>query len=123
MAKDNGGSFSAGLILGTIIGTVAGILMAPKPGSETRSELLEKSDYWREKAERFSDIIVEKLGPTLETVRENVPPTIENMKARIDPLIEQVNSLPSSGVLCKEIEPFIRLQSFLTMAKPSPVPP
>ena len=92
MAKDNGGSFSVGLILGAIIGTVAGILMAPKPGSETRSELLEKSDYWREKAERFSDIIVERLGPTFETVRDNVPPTIENMKARIDPLIEQVNS-------------------------------
>jgi len=92
MAKDNGGSFSVGLILGAIIGTVVGILMAPKPGSETRSELLEKSDYWREKAERFSDIIVERLGPTFETVRDNVPPTIENMKARIDPLIEQVNS-------------------------------
>lgn len=92
MAKDNGGGFSTGLILGAIIGTVAGILMAPKPGAETRSELLEKSDYWREKAERFSDIIVERLGPTLETVRDNMPPTIENMKARIDPLIEQVNS-------------------------------
>ena len=92
MAKDNGGGFSTGLILGAIIGTVAGILMAPKPGAETRSELLEKSDYWREKAEKFSDIIVERLGPTLETVRDNVPPTIENIKARIDPLIEQVNS-------------------------------
>ena len=92
MAKDNGGGFSTGLILGAIIGTVAGILMAPKPGSETRSELLDKSDYWRGKAERFSDIIVERLGPTLETVRDNVPPTIENIKARIDPLIEQVNS-------------------------------
>ena len=101
MAKDNGGGFSTGLILGAIIGTVAGILMAPKPGSETRSELLEKSDYWREKAERFSDIIVERLGPTLDTVRDNVPATIGNIKARIDPLIEQVNSRfvgPDTGI-------------------------
>ena len=92
MAKENGGGFSSGLILGAIIGTVAGILMAPKAGSETRSELLEKSDYWREKAEKLSDIVVEKLGPTLETVKENVPTTLENMRSRVDPLIEQVNS-------------------------------
>tara|TARA_Y100000590_G_scaffold146090_1_gene167953 strand:+ start:160 stop:504 length:345 start_codon:yes stop_codon:yes gene_type:complete len=92
MAKDSGGGFSTGLILGAIIGTVAGILMAPKPGSETRSELIEKSDYWREKAENLSELVVERLGPTLETVRDNVPPTIENMKSRVDPLIEQVNS-------------------------------
>ncbi len=92
MANDNGGGFSTGLILGAIIGTVAGILMAPKPGSETRSELMGKSDYWREKAEKLSDLIVDRLGPTLETVRDNVPPTLENMKSRVDPLIEQVNS-------------------------------
>ena len=92
MAKNNGGGFSTGLILGAIIGTVAGILMAPKPGSETRSELLDKSDYWREKAEKLSDLVVDRLGPTLEAVRENVPPTLENVKSRIDPLIDQVNS-------------------------------
>ena len=92
MSKDNGGGFSSGLILGAIIGAVAGILMAPKPGSETRSELMEKSDYWREKAEQLSDLVVARLGPTLEAVRENVPPTLENMKSRVDPLIEQVNS-------------------------------
>ena len=92
MSKDNGGGFSSGLILGAIIGAVAGILMAPKPGSETRSELMEKSDYWREKAEQLSDLVVDRLGPTLEAVRENVPPTFENMKSRVDPLIEQVNS-------------------------------
>lgn len=92
MSKETGGGFSTGLILGAIIGTVAGILMAPKPGSETRSELLEKSDYWREKAEKLSELVVERLGPTLETVKDNVPPTLENMRSRIDPLIEQVNS-------------------------------
>ena len=92
MAKETGGGCSTGLILGAIIGTVAGILMAPKPGSETRSELLEKSDYWREKAEKLSELVVERLGPTIETVRENVPPTLENMRSRVDPLIEQVNS-------------------------------
>ena len=64
MSKDNGGGFSSGLILGAIIGAVAGILMAPKPGSETRSELMEKSDYWREKAEQLSDLVVDRLGPT-----------------------------------------------------------
>ena len=92
MANDKGGGFSTGLILGAILGTVAGILMAPKPGSETRSELLEKSDYWREKAEKLSDLVVDRLGPTLESVRENVPPTLESMKSRVDPLIAQVNS-------------------------------
>ena len=39
MSKDNGGGFSSGLILGAIIGAVAGILMAPKPVSYTHLTL------------------------------------------------------------------------------------
>ena len=36
--------FTTGLIIGGLIGAVAGILSAPKPGSQMRSELLEKTD-------------------------------------------------------------------------------
>ena len=39
--KDSGSQFMMGFIIGGIIGTIAGILLAPKPGSETRADLFD----------------------------------------------------------------------------------
>ena len=39
MAHDKGGGFSAGLIVGGIIGVAIGLLFAPKPGEKTRQRL------------------------------------------------------------------------------------
>ena len=45
MAKDNNGpNFFTGLLLGSIIGAVLGLLFAPQPGEQTREQLRGKVD-------------------------------------------------------------------------------
>tara|TARA_B100001750_G_scaffold240695_1_gene250894 strand:- start:5441 stop:5947 length:507 start_codon:yes stop_codon:yes gene_type:complete len=99
---NEGSGFTTGLLVGGIIGTVIGILIAPKPGEETRADLLEKSDLIRHKADEFSetirdrvgptvDSISERLGPTVEATREKLIPAVENAREKIIPLVDQVN--------------------------------
>ena len=62
MSKNhNRGSFMLGFMFGGLVGTVLGILIAPKPGSETRVELAEQSDVWKSRAEEFAAILKEGL--------------------------------------------------------------
>ena len=95
----NDGGFATGLLLGGIIGTFIGILIAPIPGSETRAQLLEKSDYLRERAGDLSSTVIETVGPAIDTLSEKVGPAIENAReilttdntlGRTAPLIDQV---------------------------------
>ena len=79
--KDNGG-FTTGLLIGGIIGTVIGILIAPKSGSETRAELLEQSEYLKGRVEELSETVRDKVTPTIETAREQISPLIEQVNAR-----------------------------------------
>jgi gas vesicle protein len=45
MATENSGpNFFTGLLLGTIIGAVLGLLFAPQPGEKTREQLRSKAD-------------------------------------------------------------------------------
>mgnify|MGYP001251921606 FL=1 len=92
MSKEDNGGFTTGLLIGGIIGTVIGILIAPKSGSETRSELIEKSEYWKERAEQLSDTVRGKVTPTIENISEKLAPTIESAREQMTPLIEQVNA-------------------------------
>ena len=91
MAEDDGGwSFVSGFFLGAIIGGVAGILLAPKAGSETRAELREQSETWRARAEELAAKAREQLGPTMEGIRERVGPTVEGVRERVGPAVETV---------------------------------
>lgn len=52
-----GNKFLAGLIAGAAIGTVAGVLLAAKPGMETREELKERASQLGDKAKtRFNSM-------------------------------------------------------------------
>ena len=98
MSSDNGGSgFATGLILGGIIGAVVGILIAPKEGSQTRSELIKplkeankppSASSCRDKALNMR----ENVGPAVETAITNIGPAVDAVRKQIDPLIDQVNS-------------------------------
>ena len=82
-SNDNGGSFVTGFLLGGIIGTVVGILLAPKSGSETRADLLEQSETLRARAEELAAKVRERVGPTVEGVRERVVPVAGQMDSRV----------------------------------------
>ena len=66
MAGENSGpGFGTGLLLGGLIGALAGLLLAPKPGEETRTQVLERTAGLRGRAEVLA-------GEARERVREVV---------------------------------------------------
>ena len=78
-SDDGGGSFVSGFLIGGIIGTVVGILLAPRPGTETRSELLDQSEEFRDRTEEILARLRERLEPTVENMREQFIPVAERV--------------------------------------------
>ena len=88
--NDSGWSFTTGFLIGSIAGAVAGILLAPKPGAQTRAELMEQSEVWRTRAEELAARVRERVGPTVEDMRERIGPTVEGVRERVGPAVESV---------------------------------
>lgn len=77
--KDGAGSLLVGFIIGGVVGAVAGLLLAPKPGSETRADLADYGEVVRERAEEVAAQVGQRVGPTVESVREAVDPVLDRM--------------------------------------------
>ena len=93
MASDNNGSsFALGFVLGGVIGAVVGILIAPRPGTETRADLAERSEMWRTRAEELAATLRERVTPAVGGVRERMGPAVESMRERVGPVMDQVSS-------------------------------
>ena len=62
--SDNGGGsgFLIGLLLGGIGGFVAGMVLAPKSGEETRAFILDQSREWRDKADELTSATRERMA-------------------------------------------------------------
>ena len=65
MANEAG--FGTGLVLGGAIGLLAGLLLAPKAGEQTRAEMAERTAGLRQRAEDMTADFRERVR---ETVRE-----------------------------------------------------
>jgi len=72
-----------GFMFGGLVGTVLGILIAPKPGSETRVELAEQSEVWKSRAEEFAAILKEGLTPVVEEFKDVIYPVVENLNSQL----------------------------------------
>ena len=53
-AKEGGPGFLMGVLAGGVLGFIAGILLAPKSGEETRAMLIERGSEWKDKAEELA---------------------------------------------------------------------
>ncbi len=51
--SEGSGSFFTGMVIGGIAGFVAGMIMAPKSGDETRTLFSERGQEFRDKADDF----------------------------------------------------------------------
>lgn len=81
--NESGGSFTLGFILGGIIGGLVAVLVAPKTGSETRSDLAERSQVWRTRADEMAANMMERVGPSVELAKEKIAPAVDQVSARI----------------------------------------
>ena len=83
--------FTTGLIIGGIIGAVAALLSAPKPGSELRSELIEKTDDIKVKADDLTASLRSNISPGVVEISNRIAPTISTAKEKFSPLIDEIS--------------------------------
>ena len=90
--QDRAGVFIGGLMIGSAVGTVLGLLVAPRTGKETRKVIKKSADALPELAEdltasiqlqadRLSESTLENWDGTLDRLREAIAAGIEASRA------------------------------------------
>ena len=82
--QKEGGSFVNGVLFGALVGTIAGILVAPDAGKNTQKKLKVVS----KKAKKDVDPILEDLKPIIEKMAVASEPVRKEMTDAISQLIE-----------------------------------
>ena len=93
MGNNNGsggfgsGGFILGLFVGAVIGGMAGVLLAPKPGAQTRADLLEMGDAWRTRADEIAAQMAAEMRtrgvPDLSAVGDRGGPAVDSLRERV----------------------------------------
>ncbi len=81
--QGSGGAFLGGLLLGGAIGTVVGLLIAPRSGKETRQLLRKSADALPELLEDISTSFEQHRGRLSETTQERWQATLDRLKEAI----------------------------------------
>ena len=68
-SEHRGPGFGTALILGGIIGALVGLLLAPRPGEETRAQVMERTAGLRQKAEELTAEARERVREAIEEGR------------------------------------------------------
>jgi gas vesicle protein len=112
MSNNRSGSFLGGLLLGAAAGTIAGILMAPRTGRETRQILKKSADALPELAEDLSSTIQLQADRLSESALRNWDSTLVRLKDAIAAGMEatqrQHQVLEESEALASQTQPPVR---------------
>jgi len=74
MSKDNKSmAFPLGLLAGVVGGIVAGVLLAPKPGKETREELMQAASEF-----------YEKHSPAINSAKKQAIDSVDLLKCKLE---------------------------------------
>lgn len=88
MSKKTAGSFIGGLLLGSAIGTLTGLLIAPRPGRDTRQLLKKSADALPELAEDLSTSLQLQADRLSESALRNWDGTLTRLREAIAAGIE-----------------------------------
>jgi len=88
MSKSSAGSFIGGVLLGTAIGTVTGLLIAPRNGRETRQLLKKSATALPELAEDLSSSVQLQADRLSESALRNWDRTLNRLQDAIAAGIE-----------------------------------
>lgn len=84
--------FFEGLFFGGIIGFLAGLLYAPKPGAQLRRELAENSDdLYRQASTQLTDL-KEKTGASLQDLQSRSDQMLRSATAQVQETRDQITS-------------------------------
>ena len=84
----SGGAFIGGVLIGTAIGAITGLLLAPKTGRETRQLLKKSADALPELAEDISTSVQLQADRLSETALRNWDGTLARLREAIAAGIE-----------------------------------
>jgi len=89
------GDFLAGVVVGTVIGAVAGLLFAPASGKETRERISEKGKEFKDvavdRAREKSEAVVSSSKDLISKLREKLPQSKE-VQDVLDDAEQEINS-------------------------------
>ncbi|MDX2241728.1 MAG: YtxH domain-containing protein [Leptolyngbyaceae cyanobacterium bins.302] len=88
MSDNRGGAFMGGMILGAAFGAIAGVLLAPRPGRETRQILKKSADALPELAEDLSTSVQLQADRLSESAIRNWDSTLTRLKDAISAGLE-----------------------------------
>jgi gas vesicle protein len=88
MSNNRSGFFIGGMLLGAAIGTLTGLLMAPRTGRETRTLLKKSADALPELAEDLSTSVQIQADRLSETALRNWDDTLERLREALAAGIE-----------------------------------
>ncbi|WP_066376764.1 MULTISPECIES: YtxH domain-containing protein [unclassified Anabaena] len=114
MSNNRSGIFIGGLMLGTAIGALAGLLAAPRTGRETRKLLKKSADAIPELAEdlstsvqiqadRLSASALRNWDETLDRLREAIAAGVDASQ-RESQVLKKQKTTPDSDTLPQELE-------------------
>ena len=83
----------AGLAVGLLIGAVAGILFAPKPGKETRADIREGAKIGAEKVKETAHHVTDVAKEKYETVKKHVKQSkaADKVAEAAEEIVEELN--------------------------------
>lgn len=88
MSNNRSGAFLGGILLGAAMGTLTGVLLAPRSGRETRQFLKKSADALPELAEDLSTTVQLQADRLSETALRNWDGTLSRLKEAIAAGIE-----------------------------------
>ncbi|MCX5809171.1 MAG: YtxH domain-containing protein [Proteobacteria bacterium] len=80
----NSGSILLAFLLGGVVGAGVALLMAPKPGQETREQIKKLADEAKEKAEAYIEDVKSKAATVVEKGKELLEKEKTVISAAID---------------------------------------
>lgn len=81
---DKSGAFLGGVLLGTAIGSIVGLLLAPRSGRETRVLLKQSVESIPEVAEDAADSAHEQIDRLVQSARRSLDETIGKLNETIE---------------------------------------
>jgi len=89
--------FLKGVLIGGLVGAVAGILFAPKSGKETREDIARKTDEIIKKAKEEYELALEKSKNAYETAIRKAKEIQSMAREKVDDVEESVTELTEKG--------------------------
>ena len=96
MANGSGDSFLAGVILGGIAGFAIGVLLAPKSGSETRADLLDRTDNFREQVWDRTGSARDQFMDRTGSARDQVEDLLDSTSQRLEEIRTEAANVAST---------------------------